>query len=178
MTRLLSRGLAMAEAMRRVVIVGGGTAGWMAAAALARFLGGQVEIRLIESEEIGTVGVGEATIPQLRLFNAGLGLDEDEFVKATAGTFKLGVQFVGWGRPDERYIHAFGTIGRDLGLIPFHHYWLRHRAEGGAASLWDYSAAAQAARLNRFGRWEERPGRLPSGLAHAGNAIRLLGQGH
>ncbi|HEX8062235.1 MAG TPA: tryptophan halogenase family protein [Allosphingosinicella sp.] len=150
-----------------IVIVGGGTAGWMAAAALARFLGPLAEIRLVESEEIGTVGVGEATIPQLRLFNAGLGLDEDEFVRATAGTFKLGVQFVGWGAPGRRYIHAFGTVGRDLGLIPFHHYWLRHRAEGGSTSLWDYSAAARAAALNRFGRWEERPDRLPSGLAHA-----------
>jgi tryptophan 7-halogenase len=157
----------MAEAVSRVVIVGGGTAGWMAAAALARFLGEQAEIRLIESEEIGTVGVGEATIPQLRLFNDGLGLDENEFVRATAGTFKLGIEFVGWDAPDERYIHAFGTIGRGLGLIPFHHYWLRHRAEGGDASLWDFSASAQAARLNRFGRWDERPDRLPSGLAHA-----------
>jgi len=151
----------------RFVIVGGGTAGWMAAAALARFLGPPAEIRLVESEEIGTVGVGEATIPQLRLFNAGLGLDEDEFVRATAGTFKLGIEFVGWGAPDRRYIHAFGTIGRDLGLIPFHHYWLRHRAEGGEASLWDFSASAQAARRNLFGRWQEKPGRLPSGLAHA-----------
>ncbi|HEX8621172.1 MAG TPA: tryptophan halogenase family protein [Allosphingosinicella sp.] len=151
----------------KIVIVGGGTAGWIAAAALARFLGRQAEVRLVESEEIGTVGVGEATIPQLRLFNAGLGLDEDEFVRETAGTFKLGVEFVGWGAPDQRYIHAFGTIGRDLGLIPFHHYWLRYRAEGGTASLWDYSASAQAARRNLFGRWDERPDRLASGLAHA-----------
>jgi tryptophan halogenase len=151
----------------RIVIVGGGTAGWMAAAALARFLGPRTDIRLVESEEIGTVGVGEATIPQLRLFNAGLGIDEDAFVRETAGTFKLGVEFVGWGDPDQRYIHAFGTIGRDLGLIPFHQYWLRHRAEGGTADLWDFSASAQAARHNLFGRWEERPERLPSGLAHA-----------
>ncbi|HEU0097311.1 MAG TPA: tryptophan halogenase family protein [Allosphingosinicella sp.] len=151
----------------RIVIVGGGTAGWMAAAALARFAGRQADIRLVESEEIGTVGVGEATIPQLRLFNAGLGLDEDEFVRATAGTFKLGVQFVGWGAPGRRYIHAFGTIGRDLGLVPFHHYWLRHRAAGSPDWIWDYSASAQAARLGRFGRWEEGAGRLPSGLAHA-----------
>ncbi|HEY0414122.1 MAG TPA: tryptophan halogenase family protein [Allosphingosinicella sp.] len=156
-----------ARAVRKVVIVGGGTAGWMAAAALARFLPGQAEVRLVESEEIGTVGVGEATIPQLRLFNQGLGLDEDEFVRATAGTFKLGIEFVGWGGGDDRYIHAFGTIGRDLGLIPFHHYWLRHRAEGGVTSLWDYSASAAAAAQNRFGRSEERPDRLPSGLAHA-----------
>jgi tryptophan halogenase len=157
----------MTDAVTRVVIVGGGSAGWMAAAALARFLGRQADVRLVESEEIGTVGVGEATIPQLRLFNAGLGLDEDEFVRATAGTFKLGIEFVGWGGPDQRYLHAFGTIGRDFGLIPFHHYWLRHRAEGGPTSLWDFSASAQAVRRNLFGRWEEKPDRMPSGLAHA-----------
>jgi tryptophan halogenase len=157
----------MTNGISNIVIVGGGSAGWMAAAAFARFLGGQAQIRLVESDEIGTVGVGEATIPQLRLFNAGLGLDEDEFVRATAGTFKLGVEFVGWNGGDSRYIHAFGTIGRDFGLIPFHHYWLRHRAEGGTTRLWDFSASAQAARGNRFGRWEERPDRLPSGLAHA-----------
>jgi tryptophan halogenase len=157
----------MTPGIRTIVIVGGGTAGWMAAAALARFLGRQAEIRLVESEEIGTVGVGEATIPQLRLFNAGLGLDEDEFVRETAGTFKLGVEFVGWDAPDRRYIHAFGTIGRDLGLVPFHHYWLRHRAGGGTTILWDYSASARAAKGNLFGRWDERPDRLPSGLAHA-----------
>ena len=157
----------MTDAITKVVIVGGGSAGWMAAAALARFLGRLADIRLVESEEIGTVGVGEATIPQLRLFNAGLGIDEDDFVRATAGTFKLGIEFVGWGAPDQRYLHAFGTIGRDFGLIPFHHYWLRHRAEGGERSLWDFSASGQAARRNLFGRWDERPDRLPSGLAHA-----------
>jgi tryptophan halogenase len=153
--------------VKRILVVGGGTAGWMAAAALARFLGERAEVRLVESDEIGTVGVGEATIPQLRLFNQGLGLDEDDFVRATSGTFKLGIEFVGWGGPEERYLHAFGTIGRGLGLLPFHPYWLRHRAEGGKASLWDFSASAEAARRNRFGRWDERPDRLASGLAHA-----------
>jgi tryptophan 7-halogenase len=157
----------MSEAVRRVVIVGGGTAGWMAAAALARFLGPLVDVRLVESEEIGTVGVGEATIPQIRLFNQGLGLDEDDFVRETAGTFKLGIEFDGWTRPGERYIHAFGTIGRDFGLIPFHHYWLRHRAEGGGASLWDFSASAEAAGRGLFARPEERPDRPPSGIAYA-----------
>jgi tryptophan 7-halogenase len=153
--------------IREVVIVGGGTAGWMCAAALARFLGAAVTIRLIESEEIGTVGVGEATIPQIRLFNQGLGIDEDEFVRETQGSFKLGIEFEGWTRPGSRYIHAFGTIGRGLGLIPFHHYWLRHRAEGGTAGLWDFSASAQAATRNLFARPDERPDRLPSGLAYA-----------
>jgi tryptophan halogenase len=150
-----------------VVIVGGGTAGWMAAAALARFLGSGANIRLIESEEIGTVGVGEATIPQIQLFNNALGIEEDDFLRSTNGTFKLGIEFVDWLRPGHRYIHAFGNIGRPLGIIPFHHYWLRHRAEGGGEPLWAFSASAEAARQNRFSRPQERPGGLPTGIAYA-----------
>ncbi len=137
------------RSISRVAIVGGGTAGWMCAAALARFMPG-LNIRLVESEEIGTVGVGEATIPQIRLFNQGLGIDEAEFLRPTQGTFKLGIVFDGWSGEGSRYIHAFGAVGRPLGLIPFHHYWLRHRAEGGASGLWDYSAAAIAAERNAF----------------------------
>jgi tryptophan halogenase len=151
---------------RTIVIVGGGTAGWMAAAALARFLPAGSHIRLIESDAIGTVGVGEATIPQIRLFNAGLGIDEDDFIRETQGTFKLGIEFADWSGAGSRYIHAFGTIGRGLGLVPFHHYWLRHRAEGGTSGLWDYSASAQAAAGNSFARDLGRP-ELPSGIAWA-----------
>ena len=150
-----------------VVIIGGGTAGWMAAASLARFLAEGTRITLVESDEIGTVGVGEATIPQLKLFNAGLGIDENEFLRETNGTFKLGIEFADWRRPGDRYIHAFGAVGRGLGLIPFHHYWLRHRALGGATSLWQYSPSAQAAARNRFGRPAEQPGALPSGVNYA-----------
>lgn len=152
---------------KTILIVGGGTAGWMAAAAFARFLGPQAKIHLVESDEIGTVGVGEASIPQIRLFNSGLGLDEDEFLRATGGTFKLGIEFVDWLRPGHRYMHAFGTIGRGLGLTPFHHYWLRHRGEGGKTPLWAFSASAQAAWQNRFARPDDAPGKLASGIAYA-----------
>jgi tryptophan halogenase len=158
--------MAVEQPVRNVVIVGGGTAGWMAAAALSRFLGRTVSIRLVESDEIGTVGVGEATIPQLRLFNDGLGIDEDEFVRATQGAFKLGIEFLDWVEPGHRYFHGFGIVGQKLGLLPFHHYWLRYRREGGTTDLWDFSPNILAARENRFGRPVERPGR-PSGVAYA-----------
>jgi tryptophan 7-halogenase len=158
----------MAEAgIRTIVIVGGGTAGWMAAAMLARFAGDNTKIHLVESDAIGTVGVGEATIPQIHHFNAALGIDENEFVAATNGSFKLGIEFVDWARPGHRYMHAFGQVGRGLGLIPFQHYWLRHRAMGGTSSLEDYSACTIAARANRFARPNDGPGRLPSGVGYA-----------
>ena len=151
----------------RVVIVGGGTAGWMAAAALSRFMGRRADIRLIESYEIGTVGVGEATIPQIRLFNDGLGIDEDAFLRATQGTFKLGIEFVDWMKPGERYIHGFGSIGRGLGLVPFHQYWLRYHQAGGPRGLGDFSPNVLAASRNHFGRVPERLVGQPSGFAHA-----------
>jgi tryptophan halogenase len=150
-----------------MVIVGGGTAGWMTAAAFARFLGERWRVTLIESDEIGTVGVGEATIPQIHHFNQGLGLDENDFLRATQGTFKLGIEFVDWWRKGHHYIHAFGAIGRPLGLISFHHYWLRHRAAGGADDIWAFSPCACAAAENRFARPTERPGAAPSGVAYA-----------
>lgn len=157
----------MERSLKKIVIAGGGTAGWMAASALARFLGPSYSIHLIESEEIGTVGVGEATIPAIHLFNQSLGIDENEFVRATMGSFKLGIEFVGWPEDGHSYIHAFGGIGRPLGLVPFHQYWLRHQQQGGASSLWDYAPTALAAKLNRFARPQEKPGSLPSGVAYA-----------
>ncbi len=143
-----------AQAIKTVLIVGGGTAGWMAAAVLAKTLGENVSIRLVESEEIGTVGVGEATIPQIHHINRFLGFDENDFIKNTQASFKLGIQFNGWTRPDDSYLHAFGDIGRPLGLVPFHHYWLRARASGDKSSLWDFSINAAAAMQNRFARME------------------------
>ncbi|WP_244982839.1 tryptophan halogenase family protein [Croceicoccus marinus] len=152
--------------MHHFVIVGGGTAGWMAAAALARFLPPGRSVALVESDAIGTVGVGEATIPQIRLFNQSLGIDDAELIRQTQGTIKLGIEFSGWSRHGSTYLHAFGTLGRPLGLVPFHHYWLRGRADDPASGLWDYSTAALAARANRFAPDTGRPD-LPTGLAWA-----------
>ena len=135
-----------------IVIAGGGTAGWMAAATFGRFLETGYRIRLVESEEIGTVGVGEATIPQIRLFNQALGLDEDAFLRATGGTFKLGIAFDGWREPGHSYMHAFGDVGRDVGLIAFQHYWLRARRLGRAKPLDAYALNEVAARAGRMHR--------------------------
>ena len=135
-----------------ITIVGGGTAGWMTAAALGHFLEANFKVRLIESEAIGTVGVGEATIPQIRLFNQALGLDEDGFVRATQATFKLGIEFVDWRRKGSRYMHAFGDIGRDVGLMAFQHYWHRGHAEGFARPLGAYSLNELAARRGAMHR--------------------------
>jgi tryptophan halogenase len=137
---------------RRIVIVGGGTAGWMVAAAFGRFLESGWQIELVESEAIGTVGVGEATIPQLRLFNGALGLDEDQFIRETQGSIKLGIQFVDWWRQGHRYVHGFGAVGRDLGLVQFHHYWRRGLALGMAEDLGAYCPNVVAALGNRFQR--------------------------
>ncbi|MDR7259936.1 tryptophan halogenase [Sphingomonas sp. BE270] len=138
--------------IRNLVIVGGGTAGWMMAAAAGRFLDdGQRRITLIESEEIGTVGVGEATIPPILGFNALLGIDEGEFLRATRGSFKLGIEFVGWRTGNDRYFHPFGTHGRDIQGLNFHQLWLKLRERDGIGPIDAYSAAAVAAAAGRFG---------------------------
>jgi tryptophan halogenase len=119
-----------------IVIVGGGTAGWMAAAAFAHVLGPSFRVRLIESEVIGIVGVGEATVPHIKAFNNLLRIDEAHFVRSTQGTFKLGIQFIDWGRIGDSYVHGFGTgIGPDLGLLPFHQYWIKARLAGRAREI-------------------------------------------
>ena len=150
----------------KVVIVGGGTAGWMAAAALSRTMD-NLSIRLVESDEIGTIGVGEATIPAIRLFNALICIDEDEFVRETRGTFKLGIEFRDWGRIGDTYMHAFGQVGRSLGMLQFPQYWLRGRAEGIAGRLGDYSLNESAARANRFARLPQIANTGLDGIAHA-----------
>jgi tryptophan halogenase len=157
-----------ATPIRRVVIVGGGTAGWMAAAAAARFLNdGQRTITLVESDAIGTVGVGEATIPPIRAFNARLGIDEAAFLRATGGTPKLGIEFVDWGAVGERYIHPFGTHGRDIEGLNFHQAWLRLRGAPGIGAIEDYAMAAVAARAGRFAPPSPDPRSPLSGLDYA-----------
>jgi tryptophan halogenase len=135
------------RAIRTILIVGGGTAGWMTAAALSNTLEKGCKIILVESEDIGTVGVGEATVPPIRTFNAMLGLDEREFMKATQGSFKLGIEFVNWGKLGHRYFHPFGPHGKPFDILPVHQYWLR--ANDGS-NFDDHSMAWAMARENRF----------------------------
>jgi tryptophan halogenase len=157
--------------IRKVVIVGGGTAGWMAAAALARLVPAGLSIALVESEDIGTVGVGEATIPSLLDFLRMLDIDEDDFVRATGATFKLGIEFVDWRTLGTRYMHPFGTYGRDVGGVGFAHIWRRQSrfpgAGGAVGDLEDYCLSAVAARLGRFTRPSSNPASVLASLAYA-----------
>ena len=151
-----------------IVIVGGGTAGWMTAAALSKVLTTGYTIRLVESEEIGIVGVGEATIPMIKLYNQALDLDENDFMRKTKGSFKLGIEFVNWGRKGDSYIHGFGKIGQDLGLISFYQYWLKMHHAGKAANLEEYSINTEAARHNKFMRAvTDRPNSPLADIAYA-----------
>ncbi|NKJ42237.1 tryptophan halogenase family protein [Novosphingobium sp. SG720] len=152
------------SAVRHVTIVGGGTAGWMAAAVLARSLPpGHVTITVVESSAIGTVGVGEATIPPILRLNALLGVDEDELVRRTQATYKLGIEFRDWRAQGHTYFHPFGTLGADLNGVDFHHYWLRTRQ----GELADYSLPAQAAHAGRFARPADDPRNVLSRMAYA-----------
>ena len=136
-----------------IVIVGGGTAGWMAAAALSRFMNnGVTRIHLVESDEIGTVGVGEATIPPIINFNRMLGLDDDEFLRETQGTYKLGIEFVNWGGLGERYFHPFGEHGEDLSGVHFHQLYLRERKRRVLPDISAWSMSSVAASMGKFAR--------------------------
>jgi len=157
-----------AEPIRQVVIVGGGTSGWMCAAGLSRMLDMRhVAVTLIESDQIGTIGVGEATIPTLQTFNNLLGIDEADFIRQTQGTFKLGIEFIDWGQLGERYIHAFGPFGRDRPEVRFHQMWLKLRSlPAGISDISEYNLTLVAARLNRVGIGAAKTG-VFSTLGHA-----------
>ena len=155
------------QTFKRIVIVGGGTAGWMAAAAFSKVLHGRYDIHLVESDEISTVGVGEATIPAIKQFNQSLGIDEDDFMRCTMASFKLGIEFVNWGRQGHRYIHSFGPVGQDLGLVPFHHYWHSQFMAGQAEELGAYSVDTMAAWHGKFTRPVNAPNTPLSAIAYA-----------
>ena len=136
--------------LRRIVIAGGGTAGWMAAAALAKTLGRFADIVLVESDAIGTIGVGESTIPPIRTFNNVLGIDEAEFMRETQATFKLGIEFDNWGRIGDRYFHSFGITGKDHWSAGFQHFWLNGRGRGHDQPYADYCLELVAANARKF----------------------------
>ena len=147
----LSGNIMHSEPIKNIVIVGGGTAGWMTGAALANKLPKNAyNICLIESDAIGTVGVGESTLPHIKQFNESLGIDEREFIQATNATIKLGIQFQNWGKINDEYMHPFSEIGHVTQGIDFHHYWLKSKAMGENISLDDYSVVAMAAKAKRF----------------------------
>lgn len=139
-----------------ITIVGGGTAGWMAAALLSRLFTRGYRIRLIESEQIGTIGVGEATIPAIRIFNELAGIDEAELIRETQATFKLGIEFSGWREPGSSYIHGFGNIGQDLLWLHTHQFWLKMARKGMVKPLDNYAINCRAARLNKFAQPDKR----------------------
>ncbi|MCH8615428.1 tryptophan 7-halogenase [Sphingomonas sp. SM33] len=158
----------LAQTSLNVVVVGGGTAGWMTAAALAKLLPNACNIHLVESEEIGIVGVGEATLPHIRSFNERLGIREAEFMARTRATFKLGIDFENWGRIGDRYIHPFGTFGRGQGEVDFHQYWLRMLHEGRPVDeLERYSMACMMARLGKFALPSQDPADVTSTFNYA-----------
>ena len=159
----------MAEnGVRKVLIVGGGTAGWMTAAAMGHLLSNKIcDIQVIEASDIPTVGVGEATIPQIQLFNSLLGLDEDEFVRRTQATFKHGIEFVDWKSPGHSYMHPFGTIGLNFEGVEFHHFWLKMAQQGLGGDLQDYAFNSAAAKANKMMRSVNVPNSPLSNIAYA-----------
>ncbi len=168
----LRRGVLMrTEILRKVLIVGGGTSGWMSAAVLLHSLGTSYQIQLIESDEISTIGVGEATIPSIIDFNALIAIDENEFMRETQATFKLGIQFRNWGALGDFYTHGFGTMGQDTGRVDFYHYWLKMYQAGKVDRLDDYSINLLACEHNKFTRASTQVANSP--LAHVRHAFHF-----
>jgi tryptophan halogenase len=157
--------------LRRILILGGGSSGWMSAALLARLFQGMYDITLVESEDIGTIGVGEATIPAIKKYNELLGLDENEFMERCQASFKLGIQFENWLRKDHSYIHGFGVIGQDWEWLRCHHYWLKAHAQGRADDFAAYSINTAAALESKFLRAQTQMGDSP--LSHVAHAFHM-----
>lgn len=153
--------------IKKIVIVGGGTAGWMTACAFARHLPDECEITLIESDQIAKVGVGEATIPVIREFNSSLGINEKEFMARTNATFKLGIRFENWARKGDAYNHAFGYYGYPINEIPFHHFWLKLNKSNPDASIHDFNVPSVASDLNRYAHRQYKDQQLDSRYFYA-----------
>ena len=176
------------QVIKKVVIVGGGTAGWCAAAALSRLLGPVLDITLIESADIGIIGVGEATIPTVRAFHHLIEVDETEFMRETNATFKLGIEFENWARDGDSYFHSFGRIGKSPWMAPFHHMWLEANSRGFGGSLDDYCLELKAAKAGKFQLHKNLPinyayhldavsyGKYLRKLSEAAGAKRLEGE--
>ncbi|WP_105255485.1 tryptophan halogenase family protein [Pseudoalteromonas sp. T1lg75] len=156
----------MAE-VKKVLILGGGTAGWLSAALLAKLMGSRLDITLVESTHIGTVGVGEATIPPIVAFNQALGIDEKTLMARTSATIKLGIQFENWGQVGDSYMHAFGSLGKAFPFCDFHHIFHAAKEQGHPGSIWDYSLNYQAAKAERFKPMVHIPGTQLPGTQHA-----------
>ena len=156
-----------ARALEKIVIVGGGSAGWMAAAGLVNATKGACEIILVESEDIPTVGVGEATIPHIKRFNASLGIDEASFVRETQGSFKLGIEFVNWTTDKHRYFHPFGHFGADFDTLPLYQYWFKAKGAGEVGELEDYSMCWGMAQRGKFAQPSQNPRQIQSTFDYA-----------
>ena len=160
----------MQNKINDVVIVGGGTAGWMTANLLAKVLGKSINVTLLESNDIATVGVGEATIPPIMQFNQAIGVNEHAFMQASKATIKLGIQFENWLRPEHNYMHAFGSIGKNFPFCDFHHFWLKQQNKNEQVNnltYWDFSLNYQAAKHNKFQKLKHLPNTNLPGIAFA-----------
>lgn len=140
----------MNKAIKKVVVLGGGTAGWLSAALIKKVIGPSVDVELVESAQIGTVGVGEATIPPIRLLNNVLGINESEFMRETKATIKLGIKFENWHKTGQSYLHSFGAPGKSVAFCHFHHFWRRAQTLGHESSLWDYDLNYLCAEAGKF----------------------------
>lgn len=160
------------NAKTKIVVAGGGTAGWLTAYSLIARLGNVLDITLVESDQIGTVGVGEATIPTMRTYHRLIGIDEKEFMAATQATFKLGIQFDNWGQQGDSYFHSFGEIGQRSWMAEFHEFWMEAKAQGFGGSLDDYCLELKAAQANKFSTFA---GKKPVNFAYHLNATAYAG---